>query len=97
MSTTWINRGHLYCPHVTPVLVDCNFVVDPTNGNGLGIRNLKGQGVQNVFMHTSATPGKGPNGLLNPNPASGLIMIQFADNFTRYYGGFSGFVSPVGA
>lgn len=95
MSTTWINRGHLYSPHVRPVLVDCNFVVDSTNGNGLGIRSLKGQGITNVFMHTSATPGLGPNGLLNPNPASGYILVQFADNFNRIYPGYSSFVSPV--
>lgn len=95
MSTTWINRGHLYAPHVTPVIVDCNFVVDSANGNGLGIRNLKGQGVQNVFMHTSATPGLGPNGQLNPNPAAGYILVQLADNFSRYYGGFAGWEGPV--
>lgn len=95
MSTTWINRGHFYVPHVTPVLVDCNFIVDSTNGNGLGIRSLKGQGVQNVFMHTSTTPGKGPNGYLNPNPAVGYIVVQLADNFQRYYGGFSGFAPPL--
>lgn len=95
MSTTWINRGHFYVPHVTPVLVDCNFIVDAANGNGLGIRSLKGQGVQNVFMHTSSTPGKGPNGYLNPNPANGYILVELADNFMRYYGGFSGFISPV--
>ena len=95
MSTTWINRGHFYAPHVRPILVDCNFIVDSTNGNGLGIRSLKGQGVQNVFMHTSATPGLGPNGYLNPNPAAGYIVVQLADNFNRYYGGFSGFEGPV--
>lgn len=85
----------MYAPHVMPVLVDCNFIVDSANGNGLGIRSLKGQGVENVFMHTSATPGLGPNGLLNPNPASGYILVQLADNFNRYYGGFSGQVSPL--
>jgi hypothetical protein len=46
--------GRLYSFGAQPVLIDCNFVVDATNGNGRGIRNLKGQGVQNVFMHTSA-------------------------------------------
>ena len=95
MSTTWINRGHFYCPHVRPILVDCNFIVDSANGNGLGIRSLKGQGVANVFMHTSATPGKGSNGQLNPNPAAGYILVQLADNFQRYYGGFAGFEGPV--
>ena len=95
MSTTWINRGHLYAPHVTPVLVDCNFVVDSTNGNGFGVRSLKGQGVQSLFMHTTATPGRTDNGQLNPNPAAGYIAVQLSDNFTRYFGGFSGQVSPV--
>ncbi len=86
MSTTWINRGHFYTPHVTPVLVDCNFIVDPTNSNGLGTSSLKGQGVLNVFMHTSSTPAAGPNGYLNPNPANGYILVQLADNYTRFYG-----------
>ena len=95
MSTTFINRGHFYAPHVKPVLLDCNFVVDPANGNGLGIRSLKGQGVKNVFMHTSATPGAGAGGIINPNPASGYIAIQLADNYFRYYGGFTGFISPL--
>lgn len=89
------NYGKFYSMLSKPVLVDCNFVVDSTNGNGLGIRSLKGQGVENVFMHTSATPGKGPNGILNPNPAVGLAWIQMAYNYRRYYGGASGFVSPT--
>lgn len=93
MSTTWINRGHFYVPHVTPVLVDCNFVVTPTNG--LGVTSLKGQGVQNVFMHTSTTPARGPNGYLNPNPANGIILVQLADNFSKYFGGFQGVQGPL--
>lgn len=95
MSTTWINRGHMYAPHVTPVLADCNFVVDSTNGNGLGIRSLKGQAVANVFMHTTQTPGRGTNGQLNPNPAVGYILVQLTDNYTRAYGGFSNIIAPV--
>lgn len=49
------NGGRIYSFGATPVLIDCNFVVDSTNGNGYGIRGLKGQGVKNVFMATSAT------------------------------------------
>ena len=89
------NGGRLYSFGAQPVLIDCNFVVDSTNGNGLGIRNLKGQGVENVFMHTSATPGKGPNGLLNPNPAVGYAYVQLSGNYNRYLGGFSGAISPT--
>lgn len=93
MSTTWINRGHLYAPHVTPVLADCSFTVTPTNG--LGITNLTGQAVQNVFMHTSTTPSKGSNGYLNPNPAAGYILVQLADNYTRLYAAHTNMVSPL--
>lgn len=93
MSTTWINRGHFYVPHVRPILVDCNFLVDATNG--LGITNLKGQGISNVFMHTSTTPSAGPNGVVNPNPASGLISVQLSDNFMKYYGGFNSITPPL--
>lgn len=89
------NGGRLYSFANQPVLIDCNFVVDSTNGNGLGIRSLKGQGVENVFMHTSATPGKGPNGYLNPNPLAGYALVQLSNNYNRYLGGFSGFASPT--
>lgn len=89
------NGGRLYSFGSQPVLIDCNFIVDSTNGNGLGIRTLKGQGVRNVFMHTSATPGKGVGGYLNPNPAVGYALIQLRSNYNRYLGGFSGFASPT--
>ena len=48
------NGGRMYSFGAQPVLIDCNFIVDSTNGNGLGIRSLKGQGVKDVFMHTTA-------------------------------------------
>ena len=86
--------GRLYSFGSQPVLIDCNFVVDPANGNGLGIRSLKGQGVRNVFMHTSATPGSN-RGYLNPNPAVGYAYVQLDSNYNRYLGGFSGFASPT--
>lgn len=89
------NAGHFYSNIVGPVKIDCNFIVDSTNGNGLGIRSLKSNGyIQNVFMHTSASPGTN-NGYLNPNPASGYALIQYKYNFNKYLGGFNGFVSPV--
>lgn len=89
------NGGRLFSFGSQPVLIDCNCVIDNSNGNGLGQRRLKGQGVENIFLHTTATPGVGPNGLLNPNPAPGYALIQLASNYNRYLGGFSGFVSPV--
>lgn len=101
-NRNWASGGKIYSGHVMPVLIDCNFVVDSTNGNGLGIRSLKGPYVQNAFMHTSASPGAGnsnpstPNvSVLNPNPASGTIVIQMQDNYNRSLSGFNSNVSPV--
>lgn len=88
------NGGRFYSSLVKPVLIDCNFIVDASNGNGLGIRSLKGSNVKNVFMHTSSTPGSN-NGYLNPNPAVGYALIQLKGNYPRYAGGFSGFVAPT--
>lgn len=91
MANQYFRKG-LWTSHNFPVLLDCNFIVDSTNGNGLGIRSLKGQYISNVYMHT--TVGSAP---LNPNPLPGTIVIQLNDNYTRYFGGFSGFVSPIGS
>lgn len=54
-----------------PVLVSCNFIVDATNGNGLGIRSLKGALVQNVFMNTSASITATYNNSINLTGISG--------------------------
>lgn len=89
------NAGHFYSNVFKPLKIDLNFVVDSTNGNGLGIRSLKSNGyVENVFMRTSATPGTN-NGHLNPNPLAGFAFVQLKSNFNIYLGGFSGFVAPV--
>lgn len=55
-NRNWASAGKIYSMHVKPVLLDCNFVVDSTNGNGLGIRSLKGPCIANVYMHSAATP-----------------------------------------
>lgn len=91
-NRNFASGGKIYSMHVMPVLLDCNFVVDSTNGNGLGIRNLKGPAVENVFMHTSATPAAG-----NPNPAPGYIIVQLQDNYNRSLSGFNAIASPAGA
>lgn len=95
-------NSRIYTGHVMPVLIDCNFIVDVANGNGLGLRALKGPYVQNVFMHTSSTPGAGntnpatPNiAVVNPNPASGTIIVQLQDNYNRIYSGDHSIVSPL--
>lgn len=87
-----------------PVLIDCNFIVDSANGNGLGIRSLKGPYVQNVFMHTSASPGVGNSNpatpgisVTNPNPASGTIVVQLQDNYNRILTSSYSVISPLGS
>lgn len=89
------NYGKLYSFQSKPVILDLNFVVDSTNGNGLGVRSVKGQGVANVFMNTSVSPGRGPNGYLNPNPAAGYALIQLEYNYTRNYGGPLSIIAPL--
>lgn len=91
-----LNGKSIYMNVAKPQIVECNFIVDHTNGNGLGIRSLKSNGyIENVFMNTSVTPGVGTGGFTNPNPLAGFVNIQFKNNFNYYLGGFSGFVSTV--
>lgn len=78
------NAGHYYSNIVMPQEVDLSFVVTPTNG--LGITSLKSNGwVDRVFMHTSTTPTAN-NGVTNPNPASGIALIQLKQNFNVFLG-----------
>src|SRR5580698_5343943 len=81
------NFGKFYSFQSKPVLLDLQFQVAPADTGGLGVLagSVKGQGVENVFMHTSTTPGKGPNGYLNPNPAAGYALIQLKYNYQRAY------------
>src|SRR6266403_176514 len=89
------NFGKFYSMLSKPVLVDCSVGVDADDAAGLGTFNLKGQGAENVFMHTSATAGKGNGGYLNPNPATGIVLIQLSYNYAKYYGGAYNLQPPV--
>lgn len=85
-----------YNPHNKKTQLDCNFIVDSTNGNGFGVRSLDNGGrIATVFMNTSATPGTAPNKQVNPNPVAGYIMVTLQDNYNTYLGGNAGFVSPL--
>jgi len=91
----YLNGGNFYSNVAKPIDINLNFIVDHTNGNGLGIRSLKSNGyVRNVFMNTNQTPGSN-DGYTNPNPAAGFAWIQLKNNFNYYLGGFSGFVSQT--
>jgi hypothetical protein len=89
------NGGRLYSFLNRPIWIDGSFQVASTNANGLGILNLKGAGIRNVFMNTSATAGKGQGGFLNPNPAAGYALVQLHNNYNQYCGGFQGVSAPV--
>jgi hypothetical protein len=55
-----INGKSYYTNVCKPCDVNLNWVVDSTNGNGLGIRSLKSNGyVEAVYMNTTATTGIG--------------------------------------
>ncbi len=79
----------MYTLEEYPVVLSCNFIVDQPNGNGLGIRSLKGPGIAAVYMN-SASPSA-----TNPNPAAGTIVVQLQDNYNRSLCGFHAIVSPV--
>jgi len=90
-----LNGKSLYTNIAKPMEVWCNFIVDHSNGNGLGIRSLKSNGyIEYVFMNTSATPGV-VNGYTNPNPQAGFALVKFKNNFNYYLGGFSGQIVPL--
>ena len=80
------NGGRTYSFASTPVIIDLSFTVASSDSGGLGITGLSGQGANTVFMYTSQTAGKGPNGVLNPlaqAASKGLISIQLANNYSR--------------
>jgi hypothetical protein len=70
-----------------PILIDCNFVVDASNANG--ISGLKGPGVQAVYMQSSSP------GALNPDPADGIVYVQLQDNYYKDFIGGMGQVSAL--
>jgi hypothetical protein len=93
-NRNWSNGGKLYQMETSPVLITCNFIVDSANGNGLGIRSLKGAGVTAVYMTTSATKAPlSPGG--TTGPAAGTIVVQLDDNYNRSLAGFNSIISPV--
>lgn len=77
-NRNYASGGKIYSMHTMPVMIDCNFVVTPTNASG--ITALKGPTVAQVYMNTSATPAAG-----NPNPAAGIIVVKLQDNYNFLY------------
>lgn len=89
-----LNGKSFYTNVVKPQEVNLQFTVAAADTGGLGITSLKSNGyVQNVFMHTSQTPGVN-NGYTNPNPANGFVMIQLKQNFNVFLNAFYEINSP---
>ncbi len=86
-NRNWASGGKQYTMHVSPVLIDCNFVVDTTQPEG--ISSLKGPTVDSVLMHsTAATPSM--------TIAAGTILVRLEDNYNRVFAGITGqIVSPA--
>lgn len=92
------NGGRLYSYASRPVLIDCNFVVASTDSGGLGITGLKGQGVEDVFMYTTQTAGRGNSGLTNPlgqTASKGIILVKLANNYKKLLTSMASIQSPV--
>ena len=65
----------------SPQDVNISFTVNPTDAGGLGITGLKSNGwLEYLFMHTAETAGVSA-GVTNPNPASGIVVMRFKNNF----------------
>lgn len=81
-----LNAGHYYSNILMPQEVALQFTVNAADSGGLGITGLKSNGwVRYVFMNTSADVGS-TDGVTNPNPAAGNILIQLKQNFNVFYG-----------
>src|ERR1700677_2888352 len=60
MANRNFSSNKLYQFESYPVLLSCNFIVDSANGNGLGLRSLKGPGIQAVYMNSASAPAGSP-------------------------------------
>lgn len=59
--------------------IKATFVVNSTDSDGFGITGLEAQGIDNIYMHTSATPDAG-----NPNPIAGYILAKLSQGFASF-------------
>lgn len=85
-NRNWSSGGKFYSMHTSPVLIDCNFIVD--NSAAPGISSLKGPTVSAVLMHNNAVS---PSSI---NPAAGTIIVQLADNYNKFMSSFRSIISP---
>jgi hypothetical protein len=75
-NRNWASGGKQYSMHVSPVMIDCNFVVDNTQPSG--ISSLKGPCVSQVLMHSAAAT---PSMTLQ----DGTILVCLSDNYNGVF------------
>jgi hypothetical protein len=79
-----------YTPHNKATIIDCAFTVASSDSGGAGVTSLdQGGRISSVFMHTSSTPASG-----NPNPQSGIIVVNMQDNYNKFLGVKASLLSP---
>lgn len=92
-----LNGQALYCNIAKPTSTWIQFTVSPADTAGRGVTSVKSNGYLNyLFMHTSQTPGI-VNGITNPNPADGYVLISLATNFNTFLGYRWGVTPPAGS
>lgn len=85
-NRNYTSSGKIYTMHTMPVILDCNFIVDDTNANG--ITSLKGPTISSVLMHSAhATPTQ--------SIAAGTIQVRLQDNFNSVLMCDSSIQSPL--
>jgi len=86
------NIQFTYTPHNKATILDASFVVDTANGNGLGIRSLKGSGrIASVYMNSTYTATSAVDNsvtITNLSPSTANLKVGM---------GVSGTGVPVGA
>jgi hypothetical protein len=88
-----MNAGHFYTNLAGPTDINLSWIVDSTNGNGLGVRSVKSNGyVQNVFMNTSPAATTSSSVF-----ASGVTTITLSRNVSALVPGMVVTDSTTGA
>lgn len=66
--------GKFFVPHVYPVVLDCNFIIDSTTANGY--TNLVGPGIASVQAYGTASN----------TPDAGYLKVVLGDPYYKLYG-----------
>ncbi len=83
----------MYSFQSKPVWLDLEWSVNKADSAGFGVVNVKGQGVKQVWMQSSATPATS-NPFVNSTSA-GYALIELEYNYQRVYCPNYRIVSPV--